>query len=88
MQNWYKTEIPRHLVGNVQAQIIDAIAHTVIDVNDFQSGDHYAATLHIINTVSLLTLSILEPWGGDASDAINVGGAFATAYVYGFFWGM
>jgi hypothetical protein len=77
-----KSAIPRHLVGNVQAQVIDAIAHTTLDVGDFARGNHYEATLHIVNTVSATTLAVLKPWGGNTADAINVGGAFGIRPPY------
>lgn len=82
-----KAAIPEHLVGRVQAQIISAIANLTLDIHEFAKGDHYQASLHIVNTVSSTALGILTPWGGNASDAINIAGAFATAYTYGFFWG-
>ena len=79
--------IPANLVSRVQSQIIQAIAGSILDAKEIASGSHYMGLLHLTNTVSSAVLGVLEPWGGNAANALNISGSFTTAYVYGFFWG-
>jgi hypothetical protein len=66
---------------------VSVISNLALDSGDFARGNYYFGSLHIIDTVSSAVLGVLTPWGGNASDAMNIAGAFATAYVYGYFWG-
>jgi hypothetical protein len=80
--------LPQHLISERQAAIINAIASLSLDSGDFARGNYYLGTLHVINTVSGTMLTLLVPWGATATDVVNVSGSFATAYVYGYFWGV
>jgi hypothetical protein len=79
--------IPQNVLGAKQAEIITAIANLGLDGKEYASGNHYQASLDMINTVSSATLGILVPYGGTLADSLNIGASFATAYSYGFFWG-
>jgi hypothetical protein len=73
-------------VGDVAADIILNIKATLVEIQEFKNGKYYEGTLKIINQVSSLLLSVL-PYGGTSANVLNVAGAVATAYVYGFFFG-
>jgi hypothetical protein len=71
-------------VGEVAADIVLNIKDILGEIDDFKKGNYYEGTLNIINQVSSLLLTYL-PYGGTSADILNVAGAVATAYVYGFF---
>jgi hypothetical protein len=52
---------------------------------EFKSGKYYEGTLHLTNQISSILLDALPTKA--PADVLNVSGAVATAYVYGFFWG-
>jgi hypothetical protein len=81
-----KLGIPHHLIPAKQAEIVSAIAHLSLDFHDFSRGNRFEASMHIVNTVSSTTLALLVPYGGTMADALNIAGAFSTAYVYGYFF--
>lgn len=70
------------------ALIANNIADAISINNEFQRGEYYSGTLHIVNRGSSNLLTVLKPKGGAAlAESINIAGAAATAYAYGFFWG-
>lgn len=76
--------------GLKTAEYMKAV-HSVYEINgDFRAGKHYEGSLKAINEVSSLALDKFGPGVGvpvGTSDALNLGGAAATAYLYGFFHG-
>jgi hypothetical protein len=76
-----------NLITERTKAITEAIANLALDGRELASGNHFNASTNMINTVSGTLLTVIVPWGGNATDAINLAGSFTTAYAYGFFWG-
>jgi hypothetical protein len=76
-----------NLISQKQKEIMNAIANIALDIPELEHGDYFQSSMHIMNAVSSSTLAVLVPWGGTAADAMNIGASFATAYVFGYFWG-
>ena len=70
------------------SQLLMLAKNSISDVNDFKTGHYYEGIMNITNQASSALLSAIVPWGGTAVDALNIGGAVAAAYAYGFFWGI
>ena len=68
------------------ATVIDTVLSAGNDAVEFGRGEYYVGSLHMVNQGSSALLSYLLPYGGTMADAIDLAGAVATAYVYGFFW--
>jgi len=73
-------------IGFEKANYLLTLKSVLSDANRFRSGDHYQATLGIINTVcsEVATKYGLPP---GSPEVMNLAAAAATSYTYGFFFG-
>jgi hypothetical protein len=76
-----------HFASAIQT-ILMLTKGSIEDVADCKQGKYYQCMLSVTNQASSTLLTELVPWGGTAADALNIAGAVATAYAYGFFWGL